>query len=87
MIDGRFETGELSQIITDSGVTYARIGSFLGIRSQNVGHWVTFKRPIPEKHHKDLAEFLIEALQSRKKSMSKNINKLNKYLEEKCKTN
>ena len=36
MIDGKFETGELSQIITESGVTYARIGDFLGIRSQNV---------------------------------------------------
>ena len=87
MIDGRFETGELSQIITESGVTYARIGNYLGIKSQNVGHWVTFKRPIPEKHHKDLAEFLLESLRLKRNSIKTNMYKLNQYLEEKCKTN
>ena len=55
----KFDSEELSQLITESGVTYAKISSELGVFPQNVYQWVTFKRPIPEKYHMPLSNYLL----------------------------
>lgn len=82
MKNGKFESGELSRIISESGITYSKISSCLGVFPQNIHQWVTFKRPIPEKYHHELATFLLECLKIKRSGMNTHINKLTNYLED-----
>ena len=89
MKNGEFEVGELSHIIQTSGITYSQLSSLLGenVYPQNIHQWVTFKRPIPSKYHKKLSEILLDAFDDKTIQIEESVEKLNKYLEEKCKTN